>query len=71
MKGSMRKSPDYTSSIAKPTFKAEIDFMAEASTPDVDRQFVTMLIPEQGGQPAVAPKVGKSNSNSKGKVKGY
>lgn len=57
--GKLSKAPDYSNTIARPTYREDIDFMAEASTPDVNRGFITHIITESGGLPTVAPKKGK------------
>lgn len=55
--GKVTKAPDYSNTIAKPTYRQDIDFMAEASTPDVNRSFINQIITESGGLPDAAPKV--------------
>lgn len=65
-KGSMTTAPDYTNKIAAPTFKADIDFAAEAGTPDANRSFITQILTESGALPEMAPKVnGSANGGMK------
>lgn len=56
-RGKLSTAPDYSNTIAKPTYREDIDFTAEVSTPDVNRSFINQIITESGGLPDVAPKV--------------
>lgn len=70
--GKLSKAPDYSNVIAKPAYREDIDFMAEASTPDANRSFINSIITESGGLPEMSPKPnGNSNGTKKSAKKGY
>lgn len=58
-KGKLSKAPDYSNTIAKPTYRQDIDFSAETSMSETNNSFITQLITESGGLPAASPKKGK------------